>query len=200
MLEFFADNFSDCIFLAVFLVAMIPAVESKIAIPFALSVPIWGDMVLSPFLAGLIAFLGTMLPSIFVVWFARKFKNKTSGFVYKKFFSKVEDRYKVQFEKLGQKNSNLKKCLMLSTFVAVPLPLTGVYTGSLIAGFTNLKLWQCFLSILVGEIVSCFVVVLLCVMFENSAFYILLFSIVILALYLFANFVLRILRRTARKS
>lgn len=200
MLEFFADNFSDCIFLAVFLVAMIPAVESKIAIPFALSVPIWGDMVLSPFLAGLIAFLGTMLPSIFVVWFARKFKNKTSGFVYEKIFSKVENRYKVQFEKLGQKNSNLKKCLMLSTFVAVPLPLTGVYTGSLIAGFTNLKLWQCFLSILVGEIVSCFVVVLLCVMFENSAFYMLLFSVAILALYLFANFVLRILRRTARKS
>lgn len=199
MLEFFAENFSDCIFLAVFLIAMIPTVESKIAIPFALSVPIWGDSTLSPFLAGLIAFCGAMLPSFIVIWLARKLKKKTSGFLYDKFVSKIEVRYEKKFEKIGRENTTFKKCLLLGTFVAVPLPLTGVYTGSLIAGFTDLKLWQSFLSIALGEVVSCVIIVLLCTIFENSAYYILLFSIGIFIIYLVVSLILKFLKKISLK-
>lgn len=187
MLEFFSDNFSDCVFLAVMLMAMIPTIESKVAIPFAMAGQIWGENALSPGMAFLSACLGSMLPAIVVILLARLIKNKTSGFVHDKFVSKIQEKYKTKFSKLDKKESTFKKCLLLSTFVAVPLPLTGVYTGSLIAGFTNLKIWQSFVSIFVGEIFSCLAILLVCLFFENSAFYIFVFSLIFVALYLIIN-------------
>lgn len=190
MLDFVADNFSDCVWLAVFIVALLPTIESKVAIPFGLASAIWGDATLSPILTFLLSFLGTMLPSFFVIWLARRLKNKTSGFVHDKFVVKVQSKYQKQFDKLGKKTTTFKKCLLLGSFVAVPLPLTGVYTGSLIAGFTNLKIWQGFVSILVGEFVSCVGIFLLCTMFENSAFYLFLMSLAIGVIFMFANLVI----------
>ncbi|MGN1200823.1 MAG: COG2426 family protein [Candidatus Caccovivens sp.] len=195
MLEFLAEHFSDCVILAVFIVAILPTIESRVAIPFALASAIWGEATLSPFMAFLVSFLGTMLPSIFVIWLSRKLKNKTSGFVYDKFVIRIQNKYKKKFEKLEHKRSILKKCLLLGSFVAVPLPLTGVYTGSLIAGFTNLKIWQCFISILVGELISCVGIVILCTLFENSAYYLFLMSVLIGVLFLVANVVIYLINK-----
>lgn len=183
MVNFFADNFSDCVFLAVFLLAMLPMVESKVAIPFALSVAIWGEAILSPTVAFFAAFLGCMLPTIFVILFGRFVKNKTSGFVHDKFLTK----YSGKLEKIGLQKSTFRKCLTLATFVAVPLPLTGAWTGSLIAGLSNLKVWQSFISVLIGELISCGVVLLLCFVLENSAFYIFLISLALIAIFTLIN-------------
>ena len=187
MFEFFIHTFSKVPILAVLFVAMFPTLESKVALPLAMSTQIWGEQAFSPFVAFVIAFVGSMLPAGVVIVLTRLIKNKTSGFVHDKFISKIESKYKKSFDKLQQKNTTLKKCMMLAMFVAIPLPLTGVYTGSLIAGFTNLKFWQAYLSIFVGEIFSCLVVLLLCTVFENSTFYIFIISLVFVALYLFAN-------------
>ena len=204
MLEFFSDNFSDCVFLAVMLMAMIPTIESKVAIPFAMAGQIWGENALSPGMAFLSACLGSMLPAIVVILLARLIKNKTSGFVHDKFVSKIQEKYKTKFSKLDRKESTFKKCLLLATFVAVPLPLTGVYTGSLIAGFTNLKIWQSFISIFVGEIFSCLAILLLCLFLENSAFYVFLFSLVFVVICLIINvaifFFKKIMTKRHKKS
>lgn len=184
MVQFFADNFYSCVALAVLLVALCPAVESKIAIPFALSVPIWGSNVLSPITAFLVSYLGCMLPVALIIWLARKIKNKTCGFVCEKFSDKLHNKVQNRLNRLGEKNSTFQKCLFLATFVAVPLPMTGIYTGSLIAGLSNLKFWQGFVSIAAGEFVSCLVVLLICLLFENSAFYFLLAAIIICAIVL----------------
>lgn len=179
MLEFLSENLSSCVALAVLLVAMCPMVESKIAIPFALSTAVWGESALSPFLAFLVSFVGCIIPSIFVIFFTRKIKNKTSGFIHDKFTERVNEKYKKKFDKLGQKQSIFQKCLLIATFVAVPLPMTGVYTGSIISGFTTLKIWQALLSVVLGALVSCGVVLLLCVAFENSELYVLLASVIL---------------------
>ena len=184
MLEFLAEHFSDCVFVAVMIMAMIPTIESKVAIPFGMSTQIWGEATLSPVLSAVASCVGSMLPALLVILIARLVKNKTCGFVHDKFVTRVQARFGSKLEKLSRKKSTFKKCLLLTTFVAVPLPLTGVYTGSLIAGFTNLKVWQAFLSILVGEIFSCLAVLLVCLFFENSAFYIFLFSLLFVSVYL----------------
>ena len=75
MVEFFVDNFSGCVFLAVMLMALIPTIESKIAIPFGLSYAIWGEATLSPIVAFICAYIGSMLPSIFIILIVRKIKN-----------------------------------------------------------------------------------------------------------------------------
>lgn len=184
MANFFADNFSNYIFVAVLLVAMFPTLESKVAIPLGLSVAIWGEQVMAPWAAFLTAFLGSLVPAVVVLCLSRFLKNKTAGFVQEKFMSRFNSRK----EKILGKSTTFKKCLSIGTFVAVPLPLTGVWTGSLIAGMTNLKLWQCLLSVVLGEIVSCAAILLLCVLFENSAFYVLIASLVLVAAFLVVRF------------
>lgn len=187
MLEFFGRNFSSCVWLAVIIVAMIPTVESKVAIPFGMAVQIWQNSALNPFLSALYACIGSMIPVIFVIMLARYIKRKTSGFVYEKVFLRLKERYKKNSEALSKQTSTLKKCILLAFFVAVPLPLTGAYSGAVVAGFTDIPIWKSFLSIFCGEIVSCAVVLLLCLVFENSAFYIFLISLVMIAVFLFVN-------------
>ena len=184
MIDFFVDNFSSCVFLAVILMALIPTIESKIAIPFGLSYAIWGEATLSPVVAFLCAYVGSMIPCIFIIIIIRKLKSKTSGFVCDKFLSKAENRYSKRLEKLSSKSKTFYKLSTLALFVAVPLPLTGVYTGSLIAGLSNLKIYQAFITIAVGEFISCLAITLLCVLFEDSTFLILIASLIILAIFI----------------
>ncbi|MBP3431700.1 MAG: small multi-drug export protein [Clostridia bacterium] len=200
MADFFADCFSDCIFLGVFILAMIPMVEAKVAIPFALSVQLWGDAVLSPVAAYFLALVGGMLPAIFVILLARMFKRKTSGFVVDKFSNAIEEKYGSKLGKIKNKSSTFKKCLALAAFVAVPLPLTGVYSGSLIGGFTNLNLWQSFLSVLVGDMVACGGVLLSCLLFENSAFYVMIASLVLIVVFALVNMAVMIVNKIRKKG
>lgn len=200
MLDFLSDNFSNCVFIAVMLLAMIPTLESKVAIPFGMATQIWGEKTLTPILSTVSAFIGCMIPVLFVIAVSRFVKSKTSGFIHDKFVSKIQNRFRSKFEKLNKKDKTLKKCLLLATFVAIPLPLTGVYAGSLIAGFTDLKIWQAFLSVLVGEVFSCLAVLLLCLFFENSIFYVLIISLIFVGVYLLLNFILMLIRRFVIKS
>lgn len=108
MLKFFGENFSSCVWLAVVIVAMIPTVESKVAIPFGMAVQIWQSNALNPFLSALYACIGSMIPVIFVIMLARYIKRKTSGFVYEKVFLKLKERYKKNSETLSKQTSTLK--------------------------------------------------------------------------------------------
>ena len=175
MLNFFYDNFSDCIVLAVFIVAFLPTIESRTSIPFAMSKQIWGNGVLSPISACLVSFAGSIIPAMLMILLARFLKKKMSGFVYEKSFAKIQRH----IEKFNSKSNDFRKCLFLAGFVALPLPLTGVYTGGLLAGFSNMSLFKCVLSVVIGEAISCVAMTILCALFDNSAFYILIFSFVI---------------------
>jgi hypothetical protein len=75
----------------------------------------------------------------------------------------------------------------LACFVAVPLPLTGVWSGSLIAGLTSLNINYSFISIVCGSIISCGTMTLLCTLFSNSTTYILIFSLIIVIAFSFIN-------------
>lgn len=194
MIDFFVDNFSSCVFLAVILMALIPTIESKIAIPFGLSYAIWGEATLSPVVAFLCAYIGSMIPCIFIIIIIRKLKNKTSGFVCDKFLSKAENKYSKRLEKLSSKSKTFYKLSTLALFVAVPLPLTGVYTGSLIAGLSNLKIYQAFIAIAVGEFISCLAITLLCVLFEDSTFLILISSLIILAIFIIFDLIFMLVK------
>lgn len=200
MLDFFIGTFASNPALAIFLVALVPTLESKIAIPLGLTQAIWGELVLSPVSVFFLALAGSMLPAVFVIYIVKKIKDRTSGFVHDKFVAKLQKRYQSKNEKLGQKSSTFKKCFLLATFVAVPLPLTGVYTGSIIAGFTNLKLWQSLLTIFLGDVVSCLTMLLICTIFQNSILYILIFSVALVAIYLLVNLIVGICKRQKKEK
>ena len=195
MVEFFVDNFSSCVFLAVILMALIPTIESKIAIPFGLSYAIWDEATLSPIVAFICAYIGSMLPSIFIIIIVRKLKNRTSGFVCDKLINSAESKYHRKLELLSSKSKAFYKLSSLALFVAVPLPLTGVYSGSLIAGLSNLKIYQAFIAIAIGEFISCLAITLLCVLFENSTLLILLASLIILVIFIVFDIVFMLIKR-----
>lgn len=182
-IDFLQNNFSNYVWLAILIVSMIPTLESKIAIPLAMNSAIWAKNCLSPIATFFITSIGSILPCIFIILIIRKLKSKTTGFVTSKFFQK----YTLKSQTVVSKSSNLKKYITLACFVAVPLPLTGVWTGSLIAGLTNLNIKYCFIAISIGAFISAGVVTLLCTVFSNSISYILMISILLIILFLFAD-------------
>lgn len=177
-----ANNFSSCVWLLTILVALIPTLESKIAIPLALNSAIWGTKALSPFYAFLFGFLGSIIPCFFVMLLSRKLKDKTTSFF-------VNKKYMFKANKIG-KSEGIKKYILLTTFIAIPLPLTGVWSGSIIAGMSSLKLKYAFLSILIGALISSAITTLLCCFFENSVTAILIISILIIIVFMIADFII----------
>lgn len=177
--DFLSNNFENYVWLAIILVAMIPTLESKIAIPLAMNNEIWGNNAFSPLMAFLLSFIGSLLPSIFIILIARKLKNRATGFVTSKYIQKSQE--------INKQESNFKKYLLLTGFVAVPFPLTGTWSGCLIAGFTNLDIRWSFLSILIGNIISSGAITLLCCLFSTSLTYILIISILIIIVFLFID-------------
>jgi uncharacterized membrane protein len=55
------------------------------------------------------------------------------------------------------------KVLGVLAFVAVPLPMTGVWTGSAVAAFLDLKFPVALLAVLLGNLCAGIIMTLLCV-------------------------------------
>ena len=139
--------------LCVFFCSMLPIIELRGAIPlaFAMGLPWWQ--------AYLISVIGNLLPVPFILIFINiiikwmknskvKFFNKISNFL----ISKVEkNREKIE------KYSFWGLCL----FVAIPLPVTGAWTGSLVAAVIGMKPWKAFISALIGVLVAGLIVTLI---------------------------------------
>ncbi len=180
--------FGDYLFLAVIFLAILPFFEGRVAIPFALS---FG---LNPVLAFFCAFLGSILPAAPIVFVTKKIKSKFfTGFVMQK--------YSVKLDRLAKQTTLAKKLFLLATFVAIPLPMTGVWSGSLIGGITSLKIWQASLAIVFGSLVSCGIILAVCLLFAGEELVILYASLVMLAIaVLFEAISLLIKRRRAVKK
>lgn len=129
--------------------AMLPVIELRGAIPLGafLGLPWWQSY--------LFAVLGNMIPVPFVLllinkiiaWMGRsriKFLNKFGGWLQKK---AEKNRGKIE------KFSFFGVCL----FVAIPLPVTGAWTGSLVAATIGMKfpkaLLSCFLGVLIAGVI-----------------------------------------------
>ena len=185
----FIENFQDCIWLACILVAMIPALEAKIAIPFAMNTSFWANNALPAWQACLFAFFGSILPSLAIIYFTKFLKSKTSGFLVN------SKKFSVKAKQINEQTSNFKKYLMLCGFVAIPLPLTGVWTGSLIAGLSNLNIWKSLIAIIIGALISCAIMTLICVFFSNSIGIILIISLSLIILFLIVDLFITLFRK-----
>ena len=185
-MENIANFFGDYLFLAVILLAIIPTLEGRVALPFALS---FG---LHPAIAFLCAFLGSILPAYPAILLTRKLKNRyLTGF--------LQDRYSSKINKLSLSQSNMKKLSLLFGFVAIPLPMTGVWTGSIIAGLTNLKPWQSFLSISLGGLVACGIILAVCLLFHGSELIIFFISLGLLAIFILIELISMIIKRRKKQ-
>ena len=132
--------------LCVFFCSMIPIIELRGAIPLgaALGLPWWQSYLLS--------IVGNMLPVPIILLFVKGVitwmaRSKVA------FFNKVADFLNRRVEKRRdkiEKYSFWGVCL----FVAVPLPVTGAWTGSLVAAMIDMKFWKALLSCLFGVMIA----------------------------------------------
>lgn len=79
---------------------------------------------------------------------------------YKKGFESFLKRIRKRKEKV-EKAYETYGILALALFVAVPLPVTGAWTGTIIAWLLNLKRWRSFFAIALGVLIAGIIVSLI---------------------------------------
>ena len=178
----FANFFKDYIWLAVFIMALIPFVEGRIAFSFAINESLLKSNVLNPILAILICVLASIFLTFFLLTFFKELKKFLIKFkLFKKIFTKIDKKIIKKCEKIKNKNN---KYLMLSLFVFVPFPLTGVYTASLIAELLNLNFFKSIVSIVLGNF-GCLILIYILSLFFKDFTLILLLLCFVIALFIF---------------
>ena len=146
-------------FWALFIVSIIPFIELRGAIPFGiltLNMP-WYE-------AFLISFISNCIPVPIMILLTRplfNFLKKTKRLA--PLVHKIEEKMMKKSEKVTK-----YKIIGLFLFVAIPLPGTGAYSGSIIAALLNMRLKKSIPSIIAGIFVAGIIISLISA-FGNAA-------------------------------
>ena len=128
-----------------FLVAMVPVVELRGAIPFGVvrGLNLWTAIIAS--------MLGNLIPVPFIILFIRKI------FAWMRAHMPKLDGLVIRMEKKAEKNrAAVEKYAFwgLVILVAIPLPGTGAWTGALVAAMMEIRLKRAFPAIAIGVAIA----------------------------------------------
>lgn len=137
--------------------AAVPLIEQRGAIPFGIFSG------LSPVMTFFVALIGSMLPVPFILLLFNKLYNWLLRY---KFFNRLT---KVIDKKIAKNRHTFEKYqeIALITFIGIPLPTTGLWTGSAIAAFLKLSFKKSLFCALIGGLISATLITLLCVFIPN---------------------------------
>lgn len=157
MREFIASLIGND-YLATILMSIVPLIELKGGIVFA-----WDK--LGFLMSFLMAYLGSTVVFVVIYFLLKpilnllkkiKFINAFANKIEKYFQDKATETLEKQQQKQTRKpmSERLIKQLGVFIFVAIPLPMTGVWTGTAIAVFLDLKFKDVILPIVVGNFIA----------------------------------------------
>ncbi len=207
----FSSIFGNNVILATILIAVVPIIELKGAIPFSMSSQIWGTNALSLVSAFLYGLLGSCLvvPILALIYtpiinwlkktkLFKKLAERVEARVNSKkkgIEKKIEDNKEENSKQLNLQENHAKerkrikydkkfflKALGVFAFVAIPLPLTGVWTGTCIAVALGLGFWGSTITVILGNIVAGIIITFVSHLFGDATlifFYILIAVIVL---------------------
>ena len=137
-------------YLIVFFISMVPLIELRGAIPYAVAFNL-------PLLQSyIIAILGNMLPVPVIFFFARKVLEWGKDVSFKPFakFCRfcIEKGEKGKQALLSKSKNGIYVALFL--FVGVPLPGTGAWTGTLAASFLDLDFKKSIIAVMGGVVLA----------------------------------------------
>ena len=140
----FFETFSHELFLT-FATAMIPVVELRGGIPFgvAAGLPVWA--------AFIAAVIGNLIPVPFIIVYIRRIFQWMRRHMPR--LNSLVDKLERKAHLKGQRVTKYKY-LGLMLFVAIPLPGTGAWTGSLAAAFLDMPLRKAIPSVIVGVLIA----------------------------------------------
>jgi uncharacterized membrane protein len=153
---------NDALF--VFVISALPMIEVRGAIPVAVSsgIPMGTAYILSSASAFLVApmLMGIFRPLLNALKKTKTFK-RLAGVLEQTFSAKADKIEKKAEEKASSHKRNIfYKSLGLFLFVAIPLPMTGIWTGSVVAAFLDLNYWYSILSLIAGNFVAAGIILL----------------------------------------
>ncbi len=145
MVETLVKFFSEIIpaELTVFLLSMMPIIELR------------GGIVASKLLniellpAMIICFIGTILPTPFILLFIRKIFDWMRNTRFVKLVNRLEEKGKSKFAQIEKYET-----FGLLIFVAIPLPGTGAWTGSLVAALMKMPFKNAMISVVGGTLIA----------------------------------------------
>jgi uncharacterized membrane protein len=138
--------------LLITLTAALPIAEVRGSIPLGLYLK---EPILKVFL---LSILGNLIPVIPTLFFLQPVSEKLRKFkLWNRFFDWL-------FERARKKANIVEKyeALGLAIFVGIPLPMTGAWTGCIVASLFKIRFRYAFLSIFAGIIIAAIIVTILC--------------------------------------
>lgn len=167
IINFFENTIQNDI-LTIIVIAVIPIIELRGSIPVgvAMGMPLWE--------AFLWAWVGSSLVCPVLLLILRPvldWMKKTKWF--RSLALAVEGTFRSRADKVVKESERndpkkmKKKMLGVYAFVAVPLPLTGVWTGSAIAAFLDMPFWKALVSVLLGNLTAGAIVTTLTYFFKD---------------------------------
>lgn len=192
IINFFVDIFGNNSALATAIVSTFPLIELRGAIPFGMSEE-WGPFALSGWQALFYALLGSCLV---VPILALIFNPIITWLKQTKLFKKIVTTFENVLQKkstkiikdLDEKNTKYRyfyTCLGIFAFVAVPLPLTGIWTGTCIAVILGLKFRDILISVIGGNICAGLIMTLISSISGSAS---IVFFVYIILILLFVSF------------
>lgn len=156
-------------YLYIFLIAMVPLIELRGALPVA-----YGIHTANPdfnlVLSYIIIAIGNMLPVPFIYFFARKVLEwgKDKRYI-GKFFTWCLEKGEKAGQKLQAKaGRGLYWALLL--FVGIPLPGTGAWTGTLAASFLDMDFKKSVIAVIGGVALASVIVGIVCTLGFGAVF------------------------------
>ena len=193
LLEFLKNITNDGKLLTL-LISVFPLVELKGAIPIGLGL---GENLLT---TATLAYIGSTLICIPVYFLLIPIFNllKKIKFI-KRLVEKIETVLKNKAIKVSKatENADEKKdkilALALFIFVAIPFPVTGIWTGTAIAVFLQMKFSKCFLPLVLGNLVAGILITLLTLLFKNNL-NIIINALFVIAIIMLIIFILKVVK------
>jgi len=155
--QFFANTFGAAAewvrYVITFFISMLPIVELRGSIPVGLlayHIPWYWCYILSV--------IGNLLPIPFILIFIRRL---IAWFKTTKHLNKVGTWLEAKAAKNTAKVQKYET-FGLMLFVAIPLPMTGAWTGALVAALTGMKFKNSMISVVCGVLIAGVIVTLIC--------------------------------------
>ncbi len=134
---------------------MVPLIEQRGAIPIGIL-----GYKLNPALVFIVSLLGSFVPAPFIFLFF----NKILAWMKKaKFLPKFTDFIEKKVQK-GAKKVEKYMEIGLTLFVGIPLPTTGLWTGTAIAAFLGLDFKKSMLCVFLGGVISAILITAICIL------------------------------------
>ncbi len=130
----------------VFLISMLPFIELRGSIPYGLAI-----LHLDPLITFIVAVIGNVIPVPLILIFLEDLEKFARGW---DSISRIMDKIFERTYSKADKKVRRWEYIALIFFVAIPLPGTGAWTGSLIAYLFKMRVGKAFIAILIGVVIA----------------------------------------------